>query len=365
MNEQQIEALANMNKYDLGDGCEYSRKVLYNEGGHYRGIEFLMQLSEKVPELFKVFWDFEDRSIPNEVYINAGLYSNQGWLLSYMLGAVDWLNNFHNLIGQEISNKLELEYLPKIIELHWDALGCWVNFANQEKWVEMAVGLRGSSFQFASYNLRNSENFVIRLLIKQPSCFRYATDRLRDCIAVALPAVILDLQNFKFVGLKAQENYELGHFAIINDPTNIQYLHASNLNLKYLSEIAIRQGVNKSYLPLELRNPKKMLDKISIKAELNMSYGATPPRLLILENLDDKIETENLIIVIVIESEIKRLALKCSRIPYEVGNRCLLNIDLKNSLHDSLKFMEWQDKVSEKGALKVSIKNVGIILNRQ
>jgi hypothetical protein len=345
MNELELEALENIKQHCLGNGCNgHVNNVISNTGGQYRGSEFLMQLSKKVPDLFKLLYDFADPHISKEVYINAGIFSNGGWLLGYLQGC-----NFFE------QNEFE-KFLPRIIENHWDALRTWPEYANQEEWVEKAVERKGESYQFASNILKDSDDFVKRLIIKQPSCFKFATDRLRNDISLALLAVVMCEKNFKYVGHMAQQDYEICHIAIINNPTNIQYLNVSNPYFKNLSEIAIRKGVDKSYLPLKLRNPKKMFDKALFKAELNMSYGATPPRLLILKNLETEISMVKL--ALIIDGEFSEFTLKCNKI-----KGCLFNIELNNNLPDSIKFKEWQDKVSEKGALKISIKNVGIFLD--
>jgi hypothetical protein len=350
MKRHEIEALENIHPGCLSYGCNgYINLVVQNVGGIYRGKEFLLELTKKAPWIFKLYCDFNDRTIPPEVYINAGIHSERGELLSYFINN-EYIKNYINL---------EIVELPQIIELHWNALEYWSKFAKQEKWVEMAVELRADSLQFASDNLRNSKEFVSKLLLKQPSCFKHASDNLRNDISVALPAVIMHEPNFKYVGRNTLKNYELCHFAVIKNPNNIKYLNDSNPFFESLMEIAIRQGVDKAYLPLKKRKPKKVFDKVSLKATLNLSYGATPPRLLIFKNLEE----EKIIIklVLVVGGEYSEFRLKCNKIKNYKKEGSLFNIDLRDGFGNSRIFKEWQDKVSEKGTLEVSIKNVGVV----
>ena len=85
MKEHELEALANIHSNIATYPSYHVQKVLNNENEEYRGTEFLNSLAQKCPWLFKVMNDGQDYTISPEIYIKAGIETERGELLGYLI----------------------------------------------------------------------------------------------------------------------------------------------------------------------------------------------------------------------------------------------------------------------------------------
>lgn len=351
MNEYETELLSNLRTWMINHDPDHLLDRIYtNEGGMYNGYEFLMEVSRKLPLVFQILLHNERTDIPPEIYVNAIIYSEGGHLF----------NSFR--YSSHLEGYLNFDKLfPLIIEKHWNALNFWQDFRNDEYWVEKSVSKFYGALQFASESLKDSTEFVTKLILKNPSCFKYASDNVRNDRKIALLAVILEPKNFPSVGKRAALDFEICYHAMTNNPNYIQLVNPETTNYDQLVEKALTlKPDTKSLLPRKIVNIKSILDQITIKANLELAYGATPPRISNLKESETYLQRGNLKITLISQGKLVTFRLPISEIKHQNHPKKRVNINLKNNALDSNKFIEWQKSITEVGALKIVIKNVGI-----
>lgn len=351
MNKHEIELIQQLNSWiNQNDPTPLLDRIRTNEGGLYNSHDFLMEVSKKLPQIFNFLLLDERFDIHPEVYISAGINSPQGYLLKYF-GHSSHLKGYLNYE----------ELIPLIIERHWDALEEWPEFARQEKWVELANTLHYGAFQFASEELKNSKEFVAKIILKRASCFRYASEEVRNDEKIALLAVIHDHTNFVHVGKIPAMNYEICYHAVSGNPSYIHLVSTEISNYKNLLERAISLDPSaKKYVAKKLLEPKIAFNKMKEKATLELAYGATPPRISKLKNTQIHLGNGIIKITLLIQGQLESFQLPIKKInsPHEIADK--VNIDLTKDSYDKNRFLEWQKSITESGALKIVIENIGI-----
>lgn len=352
MELHEIEMLEKLNESVLlhSDPDQLIKKILNNEKGLYNGLEFLLALSKKLPELFKVLFDDGRTDISEEVYVSAGIHSEGGYLLQYIKNS----NRFQNNLNLE-------EHLPKVFEKHWNALFHWPRFSNDEKWVERSAVKHYGAFQFASQELKDSKEFVTKLIIQRPDTFKYASENCRNDLKIATLAVILDAKNFPFVGIDVGRNFEICFHAVSKNPNYIQKIDPKTPKFNQLLELALSLNPEaKNLLAKEVYDIKTALNQIQTKARLELAYGATPARISNLKESETYLKRGKLNVSLVHQGRLISFRLSIQRLKSISKGEKTVNINLKDGSQDSEDFVKWQRTITEEGALKIIISNVGI-----
>ncbi len=352
MELHEIEMLEKLNESVLlhSDPDQLIKKILNNERGLYNGHDFLLALSKKLPELFKVLFDDGRTDIPEEVYVSAAIHSEGGYLLRYFNGS----NRFQNNLNLD-------EHLPKIFEKHWNALLHWPKLSKDEKWVERSAVKHYGAFQFASKELKDSKEFVTKLIIQRPDTFKYASVNCRNDLKIAALAVILDVNNFPFVGIDAARNFEICFHAVSKNPNYIQRIDPKTPKFNQLLELAISLNPESKYLlAKEVYDAKAALNQIQRKANLELAFGSTPARISNLKDSETYLQRGKLNVSLVHQGRLKSFRLSIQKLNSISKGEKTVNINLNDGSEDSEEFEKWQRTITEEGALKIIISNVGI-----
>ena len=354
MKPHELLALENLQpKFKYREYNGFWNTFLRNENKQYRGEAFLLQLSKQLPFVFKLLADEQEFDIPTYIYLEAGIHAGED-LLKFFMVAVP---NFEEQLDLEV-------VFPQMIEKHWNIMAYWSEFASRADWVE-ALALRWyGSFEFAHSTLRADADFVTKLILKQPLCFKYASLPIRNNLSIALMAVSLNERNFLSVGEKASRNFELCHLAISKNPKLIQHIPLTHTDHARLLAFALEKDPSIIHLvPKHLFDPKKKLDQLPQHASLYLAYGATPTRLKIKQTKALDIADQGSVqIFLIYQKEMQIFTLPYQKVGTTATSYQLLNLDLRQQSSDQDRFLAWQEELSEAGAMQIQLQNVGIKL---
>jgi hypothetical protein len=85
-------------------------------------------------------------------------------------------------------------------------------------------GYQPLPFQFASYNIRNNKNIVIKLLKENGLVLEWVSDRLKDDEEVVLEAIKQNCLAIKFASYSVRNNKKIAMIAIKKNGINLSHL---------------------------------------------------------------------------------------------------------------------------------------------